>query len=353
MEPGNDRRGTQRCIDPLPGRWAARVLSLVAAVAGAPLPCSAQSFQAALSRDTVPMGSVFELRVRVPVPPGSAVYFPDTVASTEVLESHTPVRWDAEATPDGGATLLLTYPVIAYGAGLVGVPGFDVFVRPAGRGAGGDGHALPGGSFVAAWSEAPLREGEDVRPLRVPRRGVWVDPVFSEEQLDDGVEPMPSADVTGASWHWPSIAFGLLCVAELAAVAVRTWRSRSPGRRRGLVGRVWTAAECRRDALAQLDRLLEEDLPSSGRIHELYTRSSGIVRRFVGRMDSGLGADLTSSELMGRLAGRTNGSRGSGLFREMGTAEVVKFGRMRPGRADAEAHIRSLREWVESAADRL
>ena len=339
---------TERSIRRLTEGWAARACSIVAVLAGSALPGSAQSFQATLSRDTVPMGNVFELLVRVPVPPGSAVYFPDTVASTEVLESHAPVRWDAEPASDGGATLLLTYPVIAYGAGLLGVSGFDVFVRPAGDVPGG-APALPGGSFVGAWSDAPVRGGEDVRPFRVPRRGVWVDPVFSEEELDVGVEPMPSADVVGASWHWPSIALGMLFAAGLVTVGTRAWRSQATGRRRGASARVWTPAESRRDALEQLDRLLGEKLPSVGRMHELYTRSSAIVRRFVRRMDSELGADLTSSELMGRLEGRTNGSRGTALFREMGTAEVVKFGRMRPGEREAEAHIRSLRDWVEGS----
>jgi hypothetical protein len=318
----------------------------------APRAAAAQSFQATLSRDTVAMGEVFELLVRVPVPPGSVVYFPDTVASTAVLESHAPVRWEAEVAADGGATLLLTYPVIAYGAGLVGVSGFDVFVGSMGSAAAAEA-ALPGGSFVGSWRDAPTRGGGDVRPFRVPRRGVWIDPVFSDEQLDGGVEPMPSADVVGASWHWPSIALGLLFAGGLVMIGFRAWRSASAGEQRGLGARAWTPAAARRDALEQLDRLLAEKLPSAGRVHELYTRSSAIVRRFVRRLDDELGADLTSSELVGRLRGRTNGGRGTALFREMGTAEVVKFGRARPGESDAEAHIRSLRDWVEGSTDSL
>jgi hypothetical protein len=298
------------------------------------------------------MGEVFELLVRVPVPPGSVVYFPDTVATTAVLESHAPVRWEAERAADGGATLLLTYPVIAYGAGLVGVSGFDVFVRSAGNSVAGDA-ALPGGSFVGAWRDAPVRGGEDVRPFRVPRRGVWIDPVFSDEQLDGGVEPMPSADVVGASWHWPSIAWGLLFASGLVTIGMRAWRSAPGAGRRRPGARAWTPAASRRDALEQLDRLLAERLQSAGRVHELYTRSSAIVRRFVRRLDTELGADLTSSELVGCLRRRTSGGRGSALFEEMGTAEVVKFGRMRPGESEAEAHIRSLREWVEGSGDSL
>jgi hypothetical protein len=115
----------------------------------------------------------------------------------------------------------------------------------------------------------------------------------------------------------------------------------------------WTPAASRREALDELDALLGERLAADGRTHELYTRSSAIVRRFVGRMDPALGADLTSSEVVGRLEGRTNGRLGHALFRELGTAEVVKFGRARPGAGEADAHIRSLRDWVAACGDSL
>jgi hypothetical protein len=328
-----------------------RPLASLLALALTAVPCAAQSFQATLSRDTVPMGEVFELRVRVPVPAGSVVYFPDTVARTEVLESHAPVSWEAEAT-GGGADLTLTYPVIAWGAGLVPVPGFDVFVSPSGPRAP-DAPALPGGSSIGAWTNAPTRGSARVQPMRVPRRGVWVPPVFGEEQMEVGAEPMPAADVVGASWHWPSIALGLLFAAALVVLGIREWRRAALDGARGRGGAAWTPAASRSDALAQLDALLAERLAAAGRTHELYTRSSAIVRRFVGRMDPALGADLTSSEVVGRLEGRTNGRHGNALFREMGTAEVVKFGRVRPGAGEAETHIRSLREWIAACGDSL
>jgi hypothetical protein len=70
-------------------------------------------------------------------------------------------------------------------------------------------------------------------------------------------------------------------------------------------------------------------------------------------MDPALGADLTSSEVVGRLQGRTNGRHGNALFRELATAEVVKFGRARPGASEADTHIRSLREWIAACGDSL
>ena len=298
------------------GMWA----SMVACVLLCPALAAQSTFQATLSADTVDVGEVFEFLVRVPVPAGSLVHFPDTVATTEVLESVGPVRWSAEPEAAGGATLTLAYPVMAYGAGMVAVPGFDVFVSPSAS--GGEGARLPGGSVVGAWDAAPARGAAYVRPLRVPRRGVWVTPVFTPEQVEAGIEPMPSADVLGSSWHWPSVAVGLLFAGLLAVVVVRTARGWMEPRARSVRdGTPWTPQASRQHALAELDRLLAEGLHANGRTHELYSRSSSIVRHFVERLNPEYSAAFTSSELMGRLgARRTNGHETAALFEQMGTA---------------------------------
>src|SRR5512134_1022726 len=219
-------------------------------------PCAAQTgFQARLSADTVEVGEVVELLVRVPVPAGSVVHFPDTVATTEVVESYGPVRWEAEPDAAGGAVLTLSYPVIVYGAGMMPVPGFDIFVGPSAGGSAGA--PLPGASYVGAWEDAPTRGDAYVRPLRVPRRGVWSNPVFTPEQVEAGLQPMPSADVIGASWHWPSVLVGLFFAGLLgvvAAPALRTGLAR-PGWAAATAGGRWTPDASRRHALEEMDRL--------------------------------------------------------------------------------------------------
>jgi hypothetical protein len=321
---------------------------LASALLGAPV-AAQTTFQARLSADTVDVGEVFELLVRVPVPAGSIVYFPDTVGTTEVLESHTPVRWNAELEPAGGAMLTLTYPVMAYGSGMVPVPGFDIFVSPSANANAGE--PLPGGSAVGEWDDAPTRGAAYVRPLRVPRRGVWVPPVFTPEQVEAGLEPMPSADVVGSSWHWPSVVVGFFFIGMLAVVVVRIARASIGARAlRGPDAARWTPETSRRHALDELDRLLEERLHARGRTHELYTRSSGVVRDYAERLNPEHGADLTSSELMARLGAPVgNGHASAPLRDQMRTAEVVKFGRLRPEGTEAETHLRSLRAWVEQS----
>jgi len=337
------------------GTLAATVMVMVMVMVA---PCSAQSaFAARLSEDTVEVGEEFSLLVRVPVPAGSLVHFPDTVARTDFLESHGTVRWQAEPDASGGAVLVLDYPVLAFGVGVVPVPGFDVFVQPAAGGAGGasvpgatiSGASIPGGSFVGPWDDAPADGTRSARPLRVPRRGIWVNPVFTPEQVEVGVQPMPSADVIGPSWHRPSVLVGLgflLLLTLLLARAAPAWLERG----RLLAGdggrSSWTPEESRLHALDELARLAAEGLAARGSMHELYTRSSRVVREYVARVRPEYGPHLTSSELMNRLDLAGQASQPA-IVREMDAAEVVKFGRLRPERVAAEAHLQSLRSWLE------
>ena len=101
-------------------RQAVKPVGCVAlAFALQPLPTAAQSPEpvAVLSADSVEIAEVFELRVEVPVPSGSVVYFPDYVPATDDVESFTPVDWRARRGPDGGATIELTYALMPFGMG--------------------------------------------------------------------------------------------------------------------------------------------------------------------------------------------------------------------------------------------
>jgi hypothetical protein len=85
-------------------------------------------------------------------------------------------------------------------------------------------------------------------------------------------------------------------------------------------------------------------------MQELYRRSSAIVRGYVELLDTDWGPDLTSSELMLRLEARVDRAAVAGLAHEMGAAEVVKFGRLRPPQTVAERHLGTLRAWLEASA---
>lgn len=328
--------------------WELTGAAVAATFALAPLPGSAQgplvAATATLSADTVELGAAFELRVSFDVRQGTRVHFPDTLAATESIESLAPVTWSAEPAADGGARLTLTYPLIAFRAGNVPVPGLDVVSAPAGSLDGLE--RLPGGSGIGPWSDAPLGVGSGGVPLRFPRRPVWVTPALTPERLQAGVEPMPAGDVVGSSWHWPSVGLALLSSMALLGVVVSAARTRiaARGPRSGSHGD--TLEDARLAALAELDRLLAMVPRDEQHMRDLYTRSSGAVRGYVERLDPAWGPNLTSSELMTVLDRHAHGGSVHTLVAEMDAAEVVKFGRWRPEPPTAEAHLRALRHWV-------
>ena len=295
------------------------------------------------------MGELFELRVSVPVPPNSVVYFPDTLAATVNVESAGRVRTEVEAAPDGGAILTLVYPMMAFGAGTLPVPGFDVLITP--RGDGIEGEALPGGSMTGAWSDAPPRTGTAAL-TRIPRQAVWVASVFTPQDLAGGIEPRPPNDVLGGTWHWPSLALLLVFSSALAVTLVSTTREWLTHRDTGVAHEDPTLEVLRQRALGHLDDLLAEGLLTEGRWLEFYTRSTGIVRTYVEAMEREWAPSLTSSELVGRLVTRSGEDAAGPLPRELGAAEVVKFGRLEPDQRTATKHWQTVKEWVEESGGR-
>lgn len=331
------------------------VFALVAAPAGAQVaaPVTAQvaaEALATLSADTIGLGDVFQLSVAVEVPAGSAVYFPDTLATAFALESFRPVTWSAESA--GGAALLtLTYPLIAFRVGLAPVPGLDVYI---GSATDVSGDRLPGGSVVGSWHdiETGTLAGASLRRAAVPRREVWVASIIVLEDIASGLEPRPPADVFGPGWNRLAIAT-MLALSVLLLVVVRSVvLSLMPGRQAAepLGSAPPPDSDLARwqKALDELDRILALGLHTEGRTDEFYGRSSAVVRTFVEGFDGDWRSSLTSSELMGRLEASTNGSA-LDLYASMRTAEIVKFGRLRPDASTAEGHWRDLRTWVRAS----
>jgi len=309
-----------------------------------PLSTAAQSPEpvAVLSADSVEMAEVFELRVEVPVPGGSMVYFPPTVPSTSDVESFTPVDWRARRGPNGSATIELRYALIPFGMGNTDIPLVDVITMPLEDGA--DGEGIPGGSIVGMWEERQ-QTARYTRSITPPR--IWVKPVYSSEDVVAGMSPRGPEDVVGFSWSWPSAALLLLFSTVAGSAVVTTTRE-------WLAHRAAPAPvpspgpippdEARKQALTELDRLLAVGPYPAERAHELYEESSGIVRGYVERLDLGWGPELTSMELMDRL--RSHSSEGAVLEAEMRTAEAVKFGLLRPQAEPTTAHLTVLRAWL-------
>lgn len=309
-----------------------------------PLSIAAQNPEpvAVLSADSVEMAEVFELRVEVPVPGGSMVYFPATVPSTGDVESFAPVEWRARRGPNGGATIELRYALIPFGMGNIALPPVDVIMMPLEDEA--DGQGIPGGSIVGVWEERQqtVRYTRSITPPMI-----WVEPVYSSDDVVAGMSPRGPGDVVGFSWSWPSMALLLLFSTVTIGAVVTTTRGWLAARAEPAPippPGPTTLDEAREQAIAELDRLLAAGPYPAERAHEIYEESSGIVRGYVERLDPAWGPELTSTELMGRLKGRS--PEGAVFAAEMRTAEAVKFGRLRPPAEPTAEHLTVLRAWL-------
>ncbi|MEQ1855385.1 MAG: hypothetical protein ABL963_02890 [Longimicrobiales bacterium] len=298
-----------------------------------------------VSADSVSLAEVFELRVRIEVPPGSAVYFPDTVPTTDDIESFAPVEWRAERASDGeSATLLLTYALIPFGNGDLALPTPGIIVAPVGT--ADRGEPLPGGSLVAAWADVPRAAGSTIRRLDVPEERVWIHPVRFGGALGEGVSPRGPDDVLGRSWSWPSVVLvGFFSTVLVAAglATTRQWLGRRRTERVGADLGSSAADDARRAAIAAIERLIAEGSYAPDREKRAYTASSDIVRGYAAHTTDDWVPGLTSTELMTRLEGAPGGSP---LAQAMSVAERVKFGRLRTGSDALHAHLLELRRWL-------
>jgi hypothetical protein len=288
------------------------------------------------------MAEVFELRVEVPVPAGSLVFFPDSVPSTDDVESFTPVEWRARRGPDGSAIVELTYALMPFGTGTIVLPPVDVITMP--RGERIDGQAIPGGSVVGAWEMRQPALGS-TRSITPPM--VWVEPVYSMDDVVSGMSPRGPEDVLGFSWSWPSVVLVLLFSTVIGGAVVTTtreWLANRPDTRPIPPAGGTNLDQARRQAITELDRLVASGPYPAERAYALYQASSGIVRGYAERLDPEWGPELTSSELMSEL--RSRSLEDGSLAAEMHRAEAVKFGLLRPGSDPTSVHLTVLRDWL-------
>jgi len=302
------------------------------------------AISASLSADTVAIGDAFEVQVTITVPPGQLVYFPDSLDATEGYAPLGAVEWTVETNPDGSSILSVAYALVAFDVGVIATAEFDIVTER------GDGTP---DAVVGSWSALPdsqSRQGQEETWSRVsvPAQSLWVASVLLVEDGSQSPRPRPADDVSGGDWHWPSLFF--LVASTLVLGGVLTVGAREV---LGRPGDTWASGvaeplSARAIALDALDRLLASERHADGRVHEFYASSSDIVRRYVETLDATWDSTRTSSELMRALDEKADrGGADPQFMAEMHAAETVKFGMLRPDTPSAEAHLNTLRDWVE------
>ncbi|HSH46848.1 MAG TPA: DUF4381 family protein [Longimicrobiales bacterium] len=273
--------------------------------------------QVGVAGDTIRVGDVVPVAVRVTVAPGQRVAWPDTLplegAETE-LENAARVRTRSDTLPDGRIQVTATYAVTPWRPGEAALPALELAV------VSGD---------------------EEPRPLTATLPTLDVVSVLPADTA--GIEPRPPRDVIGRNWAWwPWI---LLALALLAAIGVLIWWLRH--RRGREVAEPVPAVPPRERALTELAAIRDAGLLDAGRTMEFYTRTSGVLRHYLAAIEPAWGEDLTTTELLARFRAGIGPTAATALGDVLRPMDQVKFARRTPDRDTALAEWEAARTWVE------
>lgn len=276
----------------------------------------AQNVRTAVVPDTVNVGDVFRVAVRIAVPAGGVVVFPDTLDVPDNVEAAARREVSIDSTTAGERTYTAVFPLTAWKPGEVQLPPARITVQ------------LPDGGDIVEATFRPI-EIESVLPPDTAQ-----------------IEPQPAKDVLGPSrLIWPAaLAAGVL--AALLILAVWAWRRRRPAP-------VFARGIHPRDAaLAELDRIrrlgyLERDEPKS-----FYSAVTDVLRMYTASVDQRWGTDLTTPELERELAqwsqAGADASEALQVISVFSRADLVKFAGRKPASREAEVVWTEARQWVAS-----
>lgn len=266
--------------------------------------------RAAIVPETLSVGAVIHAAVRVRVPPGVRIAFPDTLPMPEDAEA-AGTRELRSDTTGAGLELTAIYPITAWKPGELQLPD----------------------AAIALLTE----DGADTIGVEFP--AAHVSSVLPTDTA--GIQPRPARDVLGADrvwWPWLA-ALGVLLA--LAALAVRMWQ-----RRRPLQAAVPAAdVPPREAALALLEHARSMRLAESGDMKGFYTLVAEAVRTYMEAIDPAWGADLTTHELTLALSMRA--PEAESALRVLDRADMVKFAKARPDLTTALADWTHARDWVQ------
>ncbi|NIN71820.1 MAG: hypothetical protein GTO46_07795 [Gemmatimonadetes bacterium] len=207
---------------------------------------------------------------------------------------------------------------------------------------------------LAAWEfgdltlpQADVRVVTDAAELRIPLPGVALH-VVSALPADADVDTLawkPPADVLGPNW---STGEKLAALGLALAFALATFLY---ARRRGEVQPVPVPPprSARAVALEALERLEASGMIEAGELKGFFSTLSHILREFLAGTDRAWSLDLTTAELMA-LVGMDGvpETQVRSLGGLLDRADMVKFARQRPTRAQAGRALDAARHWLTS-----
>lgn len=277
----------------------------------------AQEVRTALASDSIHVGDVVPLAVRVTIDRDERVVWPDTVPINAVsaeVENVARVRERVDTLADGRLRVTGIYSVTPWRPGEAALPELPVRV---------------------------VASDEQVRTLVARLPTLEVASVLPADTA--GLDPRPAKGVIGPSWAWLPLLLLLLVLVAAVALLIAWWRRR-PSRE---VTPARTAIPPREAALAALRAAREAGLVERGELKEFYTRIAAAVRAYLAAVDPVWSEDLTTTELVGRVRSTAGAGAASGLAAVLRPADHVKFARRHPDAATAYEEWEAAHEWVE------
>jgi hypothetical protein len=290
------------------------VLAGASTMLPAALPAQGPSPRVAVAGDSVRVGDVVRVAVRLSVAPGERVVLPPLLPlDGPDLENAGRLEQRVDTLADGTSEVTGIYSVTPWRPGMAELPELMVQVV---SGLG------------------------DVRPIVVRLPELDVRSVLPADP--DVLEPMPDKGVLGASFAWWPFA---LLLAALAALAAAYWwlRRRKPA---AAVAPAVRREDPRDRALAALDEARQSGLVERREWKEFYTRVAHTLRVFLEALDPEWGEDLTTTELLGRVRERAGPEHAARLATLLRPADQVKFARRQPDAASAIHEWEAARVWV-------
>ena len=306
-----------------------------------------------VSPDTVELGDSFMLRVSVYVPAGRELRVPATLLPEWGVESLRRVRTEVVEAADGSLQVALEYDLIPFEIGLAATPQLEMAT----------GAAEPEADRVRVedrpeWIGGLI--GVDGRPrdrLVVAGRRVFVTSPVLLDDIAQGMEPRPPADVVGSSWNVPVVlGASLLSLLLLGVVTVqaREWLAVRAAAAVQVDARPETPEMWRERALGRLDRIRARGHHRTGRLRDFYEGTGDVVREYLACFDPAWTRSRTTTELMRDLSAAPGWPDPEALARAMRRGEVAKFAaaaaRERAA-ATAEGDWRTMRAWIDASGE--
>lgn len=303
-----------------------RVIALLFAVAWTVAPASAQRRGAAVTPDTITVGDRFRVAVRIEVPPGMRIIFPDTLEVPEDVEAAARRELVSDTAMPGIETMTAVYTLTSWKTGTIELP--------------------------SAKLRLLTEQGEETIEVAVPPVNV----ISVLPQDTAGIEPMPLKDVLGPARALLPMLLGLLFLLLLAGLAIWLWRRRGT---EAPVLEVTPGLPPRKRALDALDRLIASGMLERD-LRAFYFALTAIVRGYVGELNRDWGTELTTAELRSRMLGGLRlgasqsdamaaafASRGMRLDALLGRADLIKFARQAAATQDGARDHEAARRFVQ------